>query len=172
VGEIKTRGMEVALDFALNCSPDHPYVKEHPEWFFHRPDGTIKYAENPPKKYEDVYPLNYQNPEWRSLWEELKDVLLFWMQHGVNIFRVDNPHTKPSAFWEWVISEIRKDHPDVIFLAEAFTRPELMKSLAKVGFTQSYTYFTWRNTKWEITEYLAELTQTEMKYYFRPNLFP
>jgi starch synthase (maltosyl-transferring) len=163
--------MEVALDFALNCSPDHPYVKEHPEWFFHRPDGTIKCAENPPKKYEDVYPLNYQNPDWRSLWEELKDVLLFWMQHGVNIFRVDNPHTKPSAFWEWVISEIRKDHPDVIFLAEAFTRPELMKSLAKVGFTQSYTYFTWRNTKLEMTEYLTELTQTEMKYYFRPNFF-
>ena len=171
VGEIKTRGMEVALDFALNCSPDHPYVKEHPEWFFHRPDGTIKCAENPPKKYEDVYPLNYQNPDWRSLWEELKDVLLFWMQLGVNIFRVDNPHTKPSAFWEWLISEIRKDYPDVIFLAEAFTRPELMKSLAKVGFTQSYTYFTWRNTKWEMTEYLTELTQTEMKYYFRPNFF-
>jgi starch synthase (maltosyl-transferring) len=115
--------MEVALDFVINCSPDHPYVKEHPEWFFHRPDGTIKYAENLPKKYEDVYPLNFQNPDWRSLWQEMKDVLLFWVQHGVRIFRVDNPHTKPNAFWEWLISEIRKDYPDVIFLAEAFTRP-------------------------------------------------
>jgi starch synthase (maltosyl-transferring) len=171
VGEIKTRGMEVALDFALNCSPDHPYVKEHPDWFFRRPDGTIKCAENPPKKYEDVYPLNYQNADWRSLWEELKDVLLFWVQHGVNIFRVDNPHTKPNAFWEWVILEIQKDYPEVIFLAEAFTRQELMQSLAKLGFTQSYTYFTWRNTKWEITQYLTELTQSEMKYYFRPNFF-
>ena len=172
VGEIKTRGMEFALDFVINCSPDHPYVKEHPEWFFHRPDGTIKCAENPPKKYEDVYPLNFQNPDWRILWEELKDVLLFWVQHGVSIFRVDNPHTKPNEFWEWVILEIQKDYPDVIFLAEAFTRPELMKSLAKLGFTQSYTYFAWRSTKGEITEYLTELTQTEMKYYFRPNFFP
>jgi starch synthase (maltosyl-transferring) len=171
VGEIKTRGMELALDFALNCSPDHPYVKEHPEWFFRRADGTIKCAENPPKKYEDVYPLNFQNPDWRSLWEELKGILLFWIQHGVRIFRVDNPHTKPNAFWEWVISEIQKDYPDVIFLSEAFTRPELKKSLAKLGFTQSYTYFTWRNTKREITEYLTELTQSEMKHYFRPNLF-
>ena len=171
VGEIKTRGMEIALDFALNCSPDHPYVKEHPEWFFRRADGTIKCAENPPKKYEDVYPLNFQNPDWRSLWEELKGILLFWIQHGVNIFRVDNPHTKPNAFWEWVISEIQKDYPDVIFLSEAFTHPELKKSLAKLGYTQSYTYFTWRNTKREITEYLTELTQTEMKHYFRPNLF-
>jgi starch synthase (maltosyl-transferring) len=171
VGEIKARGMEVALDFAINSSPDHPYVKEHPEWFFHRPDGTIKYAENPPKKYEDVYPLNFHNPDWRGLWEEMKDVILFWVRHGVRIFRVDNPHTKPNAFWEWMISEIQEDYPDVIFLAEAFTRPKMMKSLAKLGYTQSYTYFTWRNTKWEITQYLTELTQTEMKYYFRANFF-
>jgi len=172
VREIKARGMEVALDFAINCSPDHPYVKEHPEWFFHRPDGTIKYAENPLKKYEDVYPLNFHNPDWGALWEEMKDIILFWVRHEVRIFRVDNPHTKPNAFWEWLIAEIQKDYPDVIFLAEAFTRPKMMKSLAKLGFTQSYTYFTWRNTKWEITEYLTELTQTEMKYYFRGNFFP
>ena len=172
VREIKARGMEVALDFAINCSPDHPYVKEHPEWFFHRPDGTIKYAENPPKKYEDVYPLNFHNPDWGALWEEMKDIILFWVRHEVRIFRVDNPHTKPNAFWEWLIAEIQKDYPDVIFLAEAFTRPKMMKSLAKLGFTQSYTYFTWRNTKWEISEYLTELTQTEMKYYFRGNFFP
>jgi starch synthase (maltosyl-transferring) len=171
VGEIKARGMEVALDFAINSSPDHPYVKEHPEWFYHRPDGTIKYAENPPKKYQDVYPLNFHNPDWRNLWEEMKDIILFWVRHDVRIFRVDNPHTKPNAFWEWMISEIQKDYPDVIFLAEAFTRPKMMKSLAKMGYTQSYTYFTWRNTKWEITQYLTELTQTEMKYYFRANFF-
>jgi len=172
VGEVKARGMEIALDFAINSSPDHPYVKEHPEWFFHRPDGTIKYAENPPKKYEDVYPLNFHNPDWRNLWEEMKDVILFWVRHGVRIFRVDNPHTKPNAFWEWMISEIQKEYPDVIFLAEAFTRPKMMKSLAKLGYTQSYTYFTWRNSKWDLTQYLTELTQTEMKYYFRANFFP
>ncbi|MBV9672321.1 MAG: alpha-1,4-glucan--maltose-1-phosphate maltosyltransferase, partial [Verrucomicrobia bacterium] len=146
-------------------------VKEHPEWFFHRPDGTIKYAENPPKKYEDVYPLNFYNPNWRSLWEEMRDIILFWVGHGVRTFRVDNPHTKPVAFWEWMISEVQRDYPDVIFLSEAFTRPKMMKALAKVGFTQSYTYFTWRTAKWEITEYLTELTQTEMKYYFRGNFF-
>src|SRR5215471_10692460 len=172
VGEVKARGMEIALDFAINSSPDHPYVKEHPEWFFHRPDGSIKYAENPPKKYEDVYPLNFHNPDWRSLWEEMKDVILFWVRHDVRIFRVDNPHTKPNAFWEWLIADVQKEYPDVIFLAEAFTRPKMMKSLAKMGYTQSYTYFTWRNTKWEITEYLTELTQTEMKDYFRANFFP
>ena len=171
VKQIRARGMEVALDFAINCSPDHPYVKEHPEWFFHRPDGTIKYAENPPKKYEDVYPLNFHNPEWRGLWEEMMAVILFWVKHDVRIFRVDNPHTKPVAFWEWLIAEIQRDYPDVIFLAEAFTRPKMMKALAKAGFTQSYTYFTWRNSKWELTEYLTELTQTEMKYYFRGNFF-
>ena len=172
VGEVRARGMEIALDFAINCSPDHPYVKEHPDWFFHRPDGSIKYAENPPKKYEDVYPLNFYNPDWQNLWAEMKDVILFWVRHGVRIFHVDNPHTKPNSFWEWMISEIQKDYPDVIFLAEAFARCKMMKSLAKGGFTQSYTYFSWRNSKWELTEYLTELTQSEMKYYFRGNFFP
>jgi starch synthase (maltosyl-transferring) len=164
--------MEVALDFALNCSPDHPYVKDHPEWFFHRPDGTIKYAENPPKKYEDVYPLDYHNSGWKALWEELRDVLLFWAEKGVRIFRVDNPHTKPVAFWEWAIAEVQAKFPDVIFLSEAFTRPKMMRVLAKVGFTQSYTYFTWRNSPAEIEEYFTELTRTPMREYFRPNLFP
>jgi starch synthase (maltosyl-transferring) len=171
VNEIRARGMEVALDFAINCSPDHPYVKEHPEWFFHRPNGTIKYAENPPKKYEDVYPLNFHNPNWRALWEEMKSVILFWADRKVRVFRVDNPHTKPVAFWEWLIREVRTVYPDVVFLAEAFTRPKMMKALAKCGFTQSYTYFTWRNTKAELTEYLTELGTTEMKYYFRGNFF-
>jgi len=171
VSEIRARGMEVALDFAINCSPDHPYVKEHPDWFFHRPDGSIKYAENPPKKYEDVYPLNFYNPQWRALWNEMRDIILFWLEHGVRIFRVDNPHTKPVAFWQWMIAEVHAKDPGVIFLSEAFTRPPMMKALAKVGFTQSYTYFTWRNTKAELTEYLTELTTTEMKYYFRGNFF-
>jgi starch synthase (maltosyl-transferring) len=171
VKEIRQRGMEVVLDFAINCSPDHPYVKEHPDWFFHRPDGTIKYAENPPKKYEDVYPLNFHNPDWKNLWEEMKRIILFWVGHDVKAFRVDNPHTKPVAFWEWLISEVQRDHPDVIFLSEAFTRPKMMKALAKAGFTQSYTYFTWRNTKWELTEYLTELTKTDMREYFRVNFF-
>ncbi|MBV8225388.1 MAG: alpha-1,4-glucan--maltose-1-phosphate maltosyltransferase, partial [Verrucomicrobia bacterium] len=171
VGEVHARGMEIALDFAINCSPDHPYVKEHPEWFFHRPDGTIKYAENPPKKYEDVYPLNFHSSDWRNLWEEMKDVILFWVRHGVRIFRVDNPHTKPNAFWEWLISGIQHEYPDVIFLSEAFTRPKMMKTLAKGEFTQSYSYFTWRTSKWELTEYLTELTQSEMKFYFRGNFF-
>jgi starch synthase (maltosyl-transferring) len=171
VGEIKSRGMEVALDFAINCSPDHPYVRDHPEWFFHRPDGTIKYAENPPKKYEDVYPVNFHNENWRALWEEMKRIILFWAEHKVRIFRVDNPHTKPLAFWEWMIAEVRAQYSDVIFLSEAFTRPKMMKALAKAGFTQSYTYFTWRNTKAELTEYLTELCTTDMKYYFRGNFF-
>jgi starch synthase (maltosyl-transferring) len=166
-------GMEIALDFAINASPDHPYVKEHPEWFFKRPDGTIKYAENPPKKYEDIYPLNFTAPNgaWKSLWEEMKNVLTFWIQRGVRIFRVDNPHTKQVAFWEWVITELQRDYPDVIFLAEAFTRPPMMRMLAKIGYTQSYTYFTWRNFKPELTEYFTELTQGEMKEYYRGNLF-
>ena len=172
VNEIKARGMEVALDFALNCSPDHPYVKAHPEWFFHRPDGSIKYAENPPKKYEDVYPLDYHNLEWSDLWNELRDVLLFWSERGIRIFRVDNPHTKPVAFWEWVIAEVQAKFPDVIFLSEAFTRPKMMQVLAKAGFTQSYTYFTWRNTRAELEEYFTELTKSEMREYFRPHLFP
>ncbi len=171
VKEIRARGMEVALDFAINCSPDHPYVRDHPEWFFHRPDGTIKYAENPPKKYEDVYPLNFHNENWRELWEEMKLIILFWVSHDVRVFRVDNPHTKPLAFWEWLITDVRAQHPDVIFLAEAFTRPKMMKALAKAGYTQSYTYFTWRNTKAELTEYLTELCTTDMRYYFRGNFF-
>ncbi|MEI8234331.1 MAG: alpha-1,4-glucan--maltose-1-phosphate maltosyltransferase [Verrucomicrobiota bacterium] len=171
VAQIHKRGMEVALDFALNCSPDHPWVHDHPEWFFKRPDGTIKYAENPPKKYEDVYPLDYQNPNWRELWEELTQVVLFWCDHGVKIFRVDNPHTKPVSFWQYLIGKVRASHPDAIFLSEAFTRPKMMKALAKVGFNQSYTYFTWRGNKYELSEYFAELTQTDMAEYFRGNLF-
>src|SRR3990167_5030794 len=170
--EIKERGMELALDFALNCSPDHPYVTNHPEWFFHRPDGSIKYAENPPKKYEDVFPLNFNIDSWQELWNELRDVLMTWAERGVRIFRIDNPHTKPVAFWQWVIAQVQKKYPDTIFLSEAFTRSPMMKVLAKVGFTQSYTYFSWRNTKQELEEYFTELTQTEMKNYFRPHLFP
>ncbi|WDT81235.1 MAG: DUF3416 domain-containing protein [Candidatus Manganitrophus sp.] len=164
-------GLEVALDIAFQCSPDHPYVKEHPEWFRHRPDGTIKYAENPPKKYQDIYPLNFESDDWKGLWTELKSVVEFWIEQGVKIFRVDNPHTKPFHFWEWLIGEIQKKHPETIFLAEAFTRPKVMYGLAKGGFTQSYTYFTWRNTKQELTEYLTELTQTEARDFFRPNFF-
>ena len=170
--EVQKRGMEIALDFALNCSPDHPYVKEHPEWFYRRPDGTIKYAENPPKKYEDIYPLNFRCENWRELWAEIKSIVLFWAERGVRIFRVDNPHTKPVAFWEYLITGVRDKYPDTIFLSEAFTRPKMMKALAKAGFNQSYTYFTWRNSKRELIEYFTELTQTEMSEYFRPNLWP
>ncbi len=165
------RGMEIALDVAIQASPDHPWAKDHPEWFYIRPDGTIKYAENPPKKYEDIYPVNFQNPDWRNLWEELKRIILYWAENGVKAFRVDNPHTKPTIFWEWLISEVHREHPDVIFLSEAFTRPKVMKALAKAGFAQSYTYFTWRNFKREITEYLEELTQTDVKDYLRGNFF-
>ena len=143
--EVRKRGMEIALDFAINCSPDHPYVKEHPDWFYKRPDGTIKYAENPPKKYEDIYPLNFRCENWRELWAEMKSVVLFWAEHGVRIFRVDNPHTKPVAFWEYLIGGVREKYPDAIFLSEAFTRPKMMKALARAGCNQSYTYFTWRN---------------------------
>ncbi|MGD9905755.1 MAG: maltotransferase domain-containing protein [Vicinamibacterales bacterium] len=164
-------GLEVALDLAYQCSPDHPYVDEHPEWFRHRPDGTIKYAENPPKKYQDIYPFNFETEAWAALWEELADVVRFWIGHGVRIFRVDNPHTKPYGFWEWMIGSIHRDHPEVIFLSEAFTRPKVMGYLAKLGFTQSYTYFTWRNTKAEIEDYFTELTTTAVKEYLRPNLF-
>jgi starch synthase (maltosyl-transferring) len=163
--------MEVALDFAIQCSPDHPWIKDHPEWFVFRPDGTIKHAENPPKKYQDIVNVNFDSPDREGLWNELRDVLLFWVEQGVRIFRVDNPHTKPLPFWEWVIADIQRDHPDVIFLAEAFTRPKMMRRLAKAGYTQSYTYFTWRNTKVELTEYLTELTQSEMREYYRPNFF-
>ncbi len=170
--QVRKRGMEIALDFALNCSPDHPYVKEHPEWFYKRPDGTIKYAENPPKKYEDIYPLNFRCENWRELWAEMKSIVLFWAEHGVRIFRVDNPHTKPVAFWEYLITGVREKYPDTMFLSEAFTRPKMMKALAKAGFNQSYTYFTWRNSKRELIEYFTELTQMEMSEYFRPNLWP
>ncbi len=171
VREVHKRGMEIALDFAINCSPDHPYVADHPDWFYKRPDGSIKYAENPPKKYEDVYPLNFHCSDWRALWDEMVDIILFWCARGVRIFRVDNPHTKPVAFWEFLIAKVHAKYPDVIFLSEAFTRPKMMKALAKVGFTQSYTYFTWRNTRREIEEYLTELTTTETAEYFRPNFF-
>jgi starch synthase (maltosyl-transferring) len=164
-------GLEVALDLAFQCSPDHPWVTEHPAWFRHRPDGTVKYAENPPKKYQDIYPLDFDTEDWESLWYELKGVVVFWIERGVRIFRVDNPHTKPFRFWGWLISQIKSDYPDTIFLSEAFTRPQVMYALAKVGFDQSYTYFTWRNTKLELTEYMTELTRTEVQEFFRPNLF-
>ena len=165
------QGLEIALDIAFQASPDHPYVREHPEWFRHRPDGTIKYAENPPKKYQDIYPFDFESEDWPALWEELKRVIEFWIDRGVTIFRVDNPHTKPFRFWEWAIAAIKARHPETVFLSEAFTRPKIMRRLAKVGFSQSYTYFTWRNTKAELTEYFTELTQTEVREYMRPNLF-
>ncbi len=171
VAEAQRNNLEVALDYAIQASPDHPWVKEHPEWFHHRPDGSIRYAENPPKKYQDVYHVNFDTEDPGPLWEELKGIVDFWIDHGVKIFRVDNPHTKPFPFWEWLIEAVHTEHPDVIFLAEAFTRPPVMQQLAKLGFTQSYTYFTWRNTKHEIIEYMNELTQTEMRWYFRPNFF-
>jgi starch synthase (maltosyl-transferring) len=171
VNVAKGHGLEIAMDIAFQCSPDHPYVKEHPEWFRHRPDGTIKYAENPPKKYQDIYPLDFECDAWQSLWEELLSVVMFWADRGVRIFRVDNPHTKPFRFWEWLIASVRDKYPESIFLAEAFTRPKVMQFLAKVGFSQSYSYFTWRNTKWELTEYFTELTKTNIREYMRPNLF-
>jgi starch synthase (maltosyl-transferring) len=166
------QGLEVAIDIAFQCAPDHPYVREHPEWFRKRPDGTIQYAENPPKKYQDIYPLDFESAEWRALWEELKSVFDYWIDQGVRIFRVDNPHTKPFSFWEWAIGEIKKRHPEVLFLAEAFTKPAVMYRLSKLGFSLSYTYFTWRNTKEEISEYFSELVETEVREYFRPSLWP
>ncbi len=172
VDKAQALGIEVALDIAYQCSPDHPYVREHPEWFQHRPDGSIQYAENPPKKYQDVYPFDFESKGWQPLWLELKSVFDFWIEAGVKIFRVDNPHTKPFPFWEWAIAQLRAEHPDLIFLAEAFTRPKVMYRLAKLGYTQSYTYFAWRNTKQEITDYFTELTRGEMREYFRPNLWP
>ena len=164
-------GLAVALDIAFQASPDHPWVREHPEWFRHRPDGSIKYAENPPKKYQDIYPFDFESAEREALWAALRDVFLFWIAHGVTIFRVDNPHTKPFAFWEWCIADVKRTHPEAIFLSEAFARPKLMRYLAKAGFTQSYTYFTWRNTAAELREYLTELTTGEVAEYLRPNLF-
>jgi len=172
VKEAGNRGIDVALDIAFQCSPDHPYVKEHPEWFRARPDGTVQYAENPPKKYQDIYPFDFETAAWRSLWEELKSVFEFWVEQGVTIFRVDNPHTKAFAFWEWCIRELKAKHPELIFLSEAFTRPRIMHKLAKIGFTQSYTYFTWRNSRQELVEYFTELTKTESREYFRPNVWP
>lgn len=172
VERAKSLGMEVAMELALQCSPDHPYVKEHPEWFRKRPDGSIHYAENPPKKYQDIYPFDFYCDQWKSLWEEMLRILLFWGEKGVRIFRVDNPHTKPFAFWEWLLENARSVYPDMVFLAEAFTRPNVMYQLAKIGFSQSYTYFTWRNSKSEIIEYVTELTSLPVKDFFRPNFWP
>jgi starch synthase (maltosyl-transferring) len=168
----KQKGIDIALDLAYQTSPDHPYVRQHPEWFRRRPDGRIQYAENPPKKYEDIYPFEFDSTDWRSLWEELKSIVEYWIEQGVRIFRVDNPHTKPFDFWEWMIRDLKKKNPDLILLSEAFTRPKIMYRLAQLGFTQSYTYFTWRNTKRELTEYFTELTQTVVREFFRPNLWP
>ena len=170
--QARTFGIEIAIDIAFQCSPDHPYVKEHREWFRIRPDGTVQYAENPPKKYQDILPLEFETDQWRELWDELKNVIDYWIEQGVRIFRVDNPHTKPFAFWEWLIREVKQIHPNVIFLSEAFTRPKVMHRLAKLGFTQSYNYFPWRNTKSELMEYFTELTQTDVREFLRPNLWP
>jgi starch synthase (maltosyl-transferring) len=167
----RSHGLEIALDFAIQCSPDHPWLKEHPEWFHRRPDGTLKYAENPPKRYQDIYNVNFATEDDEGLWNALRDVVLHWAEHGVRVFRVDNPHTKPLPFWEWLIREVRDRFPDVVFLSEAFTRPRLMEALAKLGFSQSYTYFTWRNTKAELVEYVTQLTRSDLPQYFRPNFF-
>ena len=169
---LDAHGLELAMDFAVQCAPDHPWLTQHPDWFRRRPDGTIKFAENPPKRYEDIVNLDFDQPDWESLWAALRDVVRFWVDEGVKIFRVDNPHTKPVAFWQWLIADIRTTNPEVLFLAEAFTRPKMMRLLAKIGFSQSYSYFTWRNDKHEITEYLTELTQSESVEYYRPNFFP
>src|SRR5579884_1267347 len=172
LAKAQEQGLEIALDLAFQCSPDHPYVKEHPDWFRRRPDGSVQYAENPPKKYQDIYPLEFETEDWRALWRELKSIVTYWIDQGVRIFRVDNPHTKPFPFWEWLIADVKREHPDVLFLSEAFTRPKVMYRLAKLGFTQSYTYFAWRNTKTELIQYFTELTRTEVREYFRPNLWP
>jgi len=166
-------GIEIAMDFALQAAPDHPWVKEHPEWFKWRPDGTVQYAENPPKKYQDILPIYFESNDWKKLWDEMLSIALYWVEEfGIKVYRVDNPHTKPFYFWGWLIAEVKKKHPDILFLSEAFTRPKVMHQLAKQGFTQSYTYFTWRNSKHELIEYLTELTQTEQRYFFRPNFWP
>jgi len=172
VTHAEKHGIEIALDLAYQCAPDHPYVKKHPQWFRWRPDGTVQYAENPPKKYQDVLPINFENEDWKNLWDELKSIIEFWIDKGIKIFRVDNPHTKPFVFWEWLMEEMRKDHPDVLFLSEAFTRPKIMARLAKVGFHQSYSYFVWRETKAKLEEYLTELTTTELREYMRANFWP
>jgi starch synthase (maltosyl-transferring) len=172
VNAAATNNLELALDIAFQCSPDHPWVTQHPTWFIHRPDGTIQYAENPPKKYQDIYPLNFESPDWRGLWDALRDVFLFWSSHGVRVFRVDNPHTKALPFWEWCIAEVLRVAPDTIFLAEAFTRPHVTHSLAKSGFTQSYTYFTWRTSKAELTDYFTEISNPPISDFFRGNIWP
>jgi starch synthase (maltosyl-transferring) len=172
LAEAQRLDIDIALDIAFQCSPDHPWVREHPEWFRKRPDGSIQYAENPPKKYQDIYPLDFETGAWRELWLALKGVIEFWVTQGIRFFRVDNPHTKALPFWEWAIASIKEQHPEVIFLAEAFTRPHLMQRLAKLGFTQSYTYFTWRNTKRELTDYFRQLSQPPLRNYFRGNLWP
>ncbi|WP_299113808.1 alpha-1,4-glucan--maltose-1-phosphate maltosyltransferase [uncultured Winogradskyella sp.] len=172
VKKAKDLGIEVAMDYALQAAPDHPWVKNHPDWFKWRPDGTVQYAENPPKKYQDILPIYWESKDYKNLWKECLDTMLYWVDCGISIFRVDNPHTKPYYFWNWLISEVKKTHPDVIFLAEAFTRPKVMQRLAKEGYSQSYTYFTWRNTKQEFVEYITELTQTDQSEYMRPNFWP
>jgi starch synthase (maltosyl-transferring) len=172
VKQAKKQGIEIALDFALQCSPDHPYVKENPKWFKWRPDGSVQYAENPPKKYQDIYPIYFESDDWENMWNEFVSIVLYWNQLGIKIFRVDNPHTKPFGFWEYLITEVKKVDPDVLFLSEAFTKPKTMQRLAKVGFSQGYTYYTWRNNKHELIEYMTELTKGEMKDYFRPNFWP
>jgi starch synthase (maltosyl-transferring) len=172
IAKAAEHGLEVAFDLAYQCTPDHPYVQQHPAWFRKRPDGAIQYAENPPKKYQDIYPFDFESEQWRALWAELETIVKFWIGQGVRIFRVDNPHTKPFSFWEWMIGKIKDQHPDVLFLAEAFTRPRPLYRLAKAGFSQSYTYFTWRDNKQELTDYFTELTQTEVAEYFRPHLWP
>ncbi|WP_165733711.1 alpha-1,4-glucan--maltose-1-phosphate maltosyltransferase [Polaribacter sp. 20A6] len=172
VSKAKELGIEVAMDYALQAAPDHPWVKEHPDWFKWRPDGTVQYAENPPKKYQDILPIYWESKDFKNLWKECLDTLLYWIDCGINVFRVDNPHTKPYFFWGWIIAEVKKQHPDVLFLAEAFTRPKIMQQLAKQGYTQSYTYFTWRDSKHELIEYMNELTKTEQKEYMRPNFWP
>jgi starch synthase (maltosyl-transferring) len=174
-GEARDLGLEVALDYALQCSPDHPWVHEHPEWFWRRPDGSIRYAENPPKKYQDIYPINFwpeRDADREALWAACQDVLDYWIEQGIRIFRVDNPHTKPMAFWAWLIERVQRDHPDVVLLSEAFTRPKVMAKLAEVGFTQSYTYFTWRNEPWELRDYVNELAYGPTADYMRPNFWP
>ncbi len=171
VAEARSLGIEVALDLALQCSPDHPWLAEHPEWFHRRPDGTLKYAENPPKRYQDIYNLNFDSPDWRALWSAILEVVRCWIDRGVRVFRVDNPHTKPLAFWEWLLGTVRASDPDVVFLSEAFTRRAVMRALAKAGFHQSYTYFTWKSSRWDLSEYLTELTTSGEQEYFRPNFF-
>jgi starch synthase (maltosyl-transferring) len=171
VADARAHGVEIALDFAIHCSADHPWLREHPEWFYQRPDGTLRYAENPPKRYQDIYNLDFECSEWRALWDALREIVRLWIARGVRVFRVDNPHTKPFAFWEWLLSDVRERNPEVIFLAEAFTRRAVMRELAKLGFDQSYTYFTWKNSRWELSEYIGELAYGEEREYFRPNMF-